>query len=248
VTVSRPYVAHASIGPSAALAKYDADAATLEIVSHGQGMHPLRRNLALALEIEEASIHCRHADGPGCYGHNGADDAALDAAIVAMARPGRWVRAQWRREEGFGFEPVGPAMLVKARATVDAGGCLVDWTRAIWCPVDVQRPGAPGVVMLAARALRPLPPWGPPQDPPPERGYGGALNAFPLYDVGPIHIRHHLTERAPVRTSALRGLGALPNVFAIESLIAELALRVDAAPLAYRLPLLDTGPEGPRGH
>jgi len=242
VTVSRPYIAHASIGPSAALARYDADAATLEIVSHGQGMHPLRRNLALALEINEASIHCRHADGPGCYGHNGADDAALDAAIVAMARPGQWVRSQWRREEEFGFEPVGPAMLVTARATVGADGRPKDWTTDIWSPVHVQRPGAPGVVMLAAQALRPLPPWGPPQDPPPERGYGGARNAFPLYDVGPTHIRHHMTERAPVRTSALRGLGALPNVFAIESLIDELAVKAGVDPMAYRLTLLGKVP------
>lgn len=236
LTVSRPYVAHASMGPSAALARF-ADG-TLEICSHGQGMHPLRRNLALALEMDEAAIHCRHIDGPGCYGHNGADDAALDAAIVALERPGRWVRAQWRREEEFGFEPVGPAMLVKVRAELDSGGKPTGWMTDVWSPVHVQRPGAPGVVMLAAQALRPLPAWGPPVDPPPERGYGGARNAFPAYDVGPVHVRHHLTERAPVRTSALRGLGALPNVVAIEGLIDELAAKAGADPVDYRLDLL----------
>lgn len=242
LTVSRPYIAHAAIGPSAALARYDAEQDLLEILSHGQGMHPLRRNLALALEIDEARIHCRHVDGPGCYGHNGADDAALDAAIVALARPGQWIRAQWRREEEFGFEPVGPAMLVKVQATAGDDGRPTSWTTDIWSPVHVQRPGAVGVVMLGAQALRPLPAWGPPQDPPPERGFGGARNAFPLYDVGPAYIRHHLTERAPVRTSALRGLGALPNVYAIECLIDDLAAKAGVDPVAYRLSLLEDDP------
>lgn len=237
IAITRPYVAHASIGPSAALARWHDG--RLEVLSHGQGMHPLRRNLAAALEIDEAAVHCRHADGPGCYGHNGADDAALDAAICAIERPGTWIRAQWRREEEFQFEPVGPAMLVKIRAVVGSDGKPVDWTTDIWSPVHVQRPGAPGVVMLGAQALRPLPPWGAPVDPPPERGYGGARNAFPLYAVGGTRVRHHLLERAPVRTSALRGLGALPNVFAIEGLMDALAAKAGQDPLAYRLALLD---------
>jgi len=236
IVVTRPYVAHASLGPSVALVKFEDG--KLEVRSHGQGMHPLRRNLAGALGLDEADIHAVHVDGPGCYGHNGADDAALDAAIVAMAKPGHWIRAQWRREEEFAYEPVGPAMRVRIRATVDGDGQPVDWATDIWSPVHVQRPGAPGVVMLAAQALRPLPPWGPPVDPPPARGFGGPRNAFPLYDVGGTRIRHHLTERAPIRTSALRGLGALPNVFAIESLMDELAARAGVDPVAYRLNLL----------
>ena len=237
IVVTRPYVAHASLGPSVALCRYRDG--RLEVRSHGQGMHPLRRNLAAALGLEESQVHAVHVDGPGCYGHNGADDAALDAAIVAMAKPGVWIRAQWRREEEFGYEPVGPAMRVRIRATVDAGGRPTSWTTDIWSPVHVQRPGAPGVVMLAAQALRPLPPWGPPVDPPPERGYGGPRNAFPYYAVGPQRIRHHLTERAPIRTSALRGLGALPNVFGLEGLMDELAGRAGVDPVDYRLSLLE---------
>ena len=237
IAVTRPYIAHASLGPSAALARF-ADG-KLEVLSHGQGMHPLRRNLALALDLAEDAVHARHVDGPGCYGHNGADDAALDAAIVALARPGRWIRLQWRREEEFAFEPVGPAMLVKIKATVNDAGEPIDWTTDIYSPVYVQRPGAPGVVMLAAQALGPLPDWGPPVDPPPERGYGGPRNAFPLYRAGAVHVLHHLTEKAPVRTSALRGLGALPNVFAIEGLMDKLAANAGQDPLDYRLALLD---------
>lgn len=238
LTVSRPYVAHASLGPSCALALMD-EGSHLHIWSHGQGMHNLRKNLGAALGLDLAQITAKHLHGPGCYGHNGADDAALDAALLARAHPGQTIRVQWRREEEFGFEPVGPAMLVKAEAVVDATGKPTHWTTEVWSPVHVQRPGNPAVVMLAGQAILPAPAWEPPVDPGEERGGGGTRNAFPLYRTGAAVVRHHLTERAPVRTSALRGLGALPNVVAIEGLMDELANRAAADPLAYRLGLLE---------
>jgi CO/xanthine dehydrogenase Mo-binding subunit len=232
LTVSRPYVAHASLGPSCALARMDADG-KLSIWSHGQGMHNLRKNIGAALKIDIDRIWAKHLHGPGCYGHNGADDAALDAAILARAHPGKTIRVQWRREEEFGYEPLGPAMLVKAEAVVDAAGLPVQWTADIWSPVHVQRPGNPAVVMLGSQALAP------PVDPGEERGGGGTRNGFPLYKTGPQRVRHHLTERAPIRTSALRGLGALPNVVAIEGLMDDLAARAGADPVQYRLDLLE---------
>src|SRR6185503_2219001 len=103
ITVSRPYIAHASMAPSCALALFKDGQLTVQ--SHGQGMHPLRKNLAQALNLPIESITARHLHGPGCYGHNGADDAALDAALVACQLPGRTIRLQWRREEEFAFEP-----------------------------------------------------------------------------------------------------------------------------------------------
>ncbi len=238
LTISRPYVAHASLGPSCALARMDADG-QLKIWSHGQGMHNLRKNIGAALDIDIENIWAKHLHGPGCYGHNGADDAALDAAILAHAHPGQTIRVQWRREEEFGYEPLGPAMLVKAEAVVNDAGNPVQWTADVWSPVHVQRPGNPAVVMLGGQALLPPPPWEPPVDPGEERGGGGTRNAFPLYTTGPQRVRHHLTERAPIRTSALRGLGALPNVVAIEGLMDELAARANVDPLAYRLNLLN---------
>jgi nicotinate dehydrogenase subunit B len=237
VTVTRPYVAHASLGPSVALARWENK--KLDIWSHGQGMHPLRRNLALSLNIDENSIRARHADGPGCYGHNGADDAALDAAIVALEIPNTWIRMQWKRDEEFAFEPVGPAMQVDIETILDANGNPTDWTTNIWSPVHVQRPGAPGVVMLGAKSLGAVVPEGDPADPPPERGYGGPRNAFPAYRVGQTHIHHHLTREPAVRTSALRGLGALPNVCAIERMMDLAALEAGKDPVEYRLSLLN---------
>ena len=94
--------------------------------SHGQGMHPLRRNLAESLGLQAESISTRHLHGAGCYGHNGADDVALDAALLARASNGRPVRLQWMRDDEFKWEPYGAAMTMRARGAV-ADGKVVDW-------------------------------------------------------------------------------------------------------------------------
>jgi CO/xanthine dehydrogenase Mo-binding subunit len=235
-TVSRPYVAHASMSPSCALAEYRDGHLTVH--SHGQGMHPLRKNLGAVLGLPLEAITCKHLHGAGCYGHNGADDAALDAALVAMRLPGKTIRLQWRREEEFGFEPVGPAMLVTLHVALDGKGRPADWTSEIWSPTHVQRPGSGSGYMLASEALPNPPPEVKPTDPPEARGGGGTRNAVPLYDVPAHRIVHHLVQRAPVRTSALRGLGALPNVYAIEMLMDELAAKAGEDPVAYRLSIM----------
>ena len=105
-------------------------------------------------------------------------------------------------------------------------------------PTHVQRPGSGSGYLLASEALANPPPEVTPTDPPEARGGGGTRNAVPLYDVPAHRILHHLVLRPPVRTSALRGLGALPNVYAIESLMDELAARVGEDPVAYRLSIL----------
>lgn len=235
-TFSRPYIAHASMAPSCALAEFRGGHLTVR--SHGQGMHPLRRNLADVLGLPLESITAQHLHGAGCYGHNGADDAALDAALVAMRLPGKCIRLMWRREEEFGFEPVGPAMLVTLHVDLDERGRPADWTTEIWSPTHVQRPGAGTGFLLAAEALANPPPEVAPFDPTEQRGGGGTRNALPIYDVPAHRIVHHLVMRPPVRTSALRGLGALPNVYAIESLIDDLAARVGEDPVTYRLSIL----------
>src|SRR5262249_62001468 len=112
--------AHASIAPSCGLAEYRDG--HLTVWTHAQGVFPLRAILAQTLGLEPQNISVRHVQGPGCYGHNGADDAAAHAALIAMQMPGRPSRVRWRREEEFVFEPVSPAMLGKVRAALhDAG-------------------------------------------------------------------------------------------------------------------------------
>jgi nicotinate dehydrogenase subunit B len=234
-TYSRPYIAHASIAPSCALAEYRGG--YLEVWSHTQGPYPLRAALSLVVGLPQDRITVHHAQGAGCYGHNGADDVAIDAAVIAMQVPDRCIRVQWRREEEFGFEPVGSAMSVTVRAAVDDAGRPVDWTQEIWSATHVQRPSMGGN-MLTHEALPTPPPDPKPTDPPETGGGGGTRNGIPLYNIKARRIVHHLVLQAPVRTSALRGLGALPNVFAIECFMDELAERAGVDPVSYRLALV----------
>lgn len=234
-TYTRAHLAHASIAPSCALAVYKDN--HLSVWTHCQGVFPLRGALSRSLGLDPSAISVHHVQGAGCYGHNGADDAAADAAIIAMQLPGEPIRVRWRREEEFAFEPVSPAMVVKVRAAVDENGRPADWTAEIWSATHNGRPGS-GANLLGAEAL-PKPPVAPPPSEVPEAAGGGATrNADPLYDVASKRIIHHMITEPPVRTSALRGLGAMPNVFAMECFVDELAERAGKDPVAYRLDLL----------
>jgi CO/xanthine dehydrogenase Mo-binding subunit len=232
---TRMHIAHASVGPSSALALYRDG--HLTVWSHTQGVYPLKAALARMLKLDPAHISVKHAQGPGCYGHNGADDAAADAAVIALRRPGVPIRVRWRREEEFGFEPVSPAMLTTVRAILDDQGRPVDWTTEIWSGRHSSRPGGGGN-LLAAEALPDPPPAPPPADPPESNGGGGTRNGEPLYAFPAKRIVHHLVAETPVRTSSLRGLGATINVFAIESAMDELAERAGIDPVEYRLSVL----------
>jgi CO/xanthine dehydrogenase Mo-binding subunit len=231
-TYTRGHLAHASIAPSCALALYRDD--HLTVWTHCQGVFPLRAALARMLKLDPSAISVRHVQGPGCYGHNGADDAAADAAAIAVRMPGRPIRVRWRRQEEFAFEPVSPAMVVKVRATLDAAGYPSDWTTEIWSGTHQGRPGG-GATLLAAEALPNPPPVPAPTDVPDAAGGGATRNGEPLYDFPSKRIIHHLVPETPRRTSALRSLGAMPNIFALESFIDELAERAKQDPVAYRL-------------
>jgi nicotinate dehydrogenase subunit B len=232
-TYTRPYQAHASIGPSCAVAQWQDG--TLTVWTHSQGVFPLRSDLAKVLGIDTKDIRCIHAEGAGCYGHNGADDVALDAAVLARATAGRPVKLQWMREDEFGWEPYGSAMVMKLAGGLDTQGNVVAWTHELWSHPHSTRPGSSsGVNLLAARYLgRPSPPV-PPADVPQPSG-GSDRNAIPLYEFGHVKVVKHYLAQAPLRTSALRTLGGYANVFALESFVDELAGAAGADPLEFRL-------------
>ncbi len=232
-TYSRPYVSHASLGPSCALA-HEQDG-VLEIWTHAQGVYPLRANIAGTLGRDAEAIIVRHSHGAGCYGHNGADDAALDAAIIATLLPGVPVRVLWSRADEFGFAPVGTAMQVRTEAVLDDAGYPVDLTTTITSGVHVNR--GPGR-LLAARTLPGAPPLPEPAESSDPYPGAGTRNAVPYYDIPATRYVHHLVTSSPIRTSALRGLGAVVNVFALESFLDELAEIGGHDPVAYRLRLL----------
>jgi nicotinate dehydrogenase subunit B len=238
---TKPYMSHGSIGPSCSVAELKDD--KLTVWTHSQGVFPLRSELVKALKLPAASIRCIHAEGSGCYGHNGADDVALDAALLARAVPGHPVRLQWMRDDEFGWEPYGPAMVMRAKAALGSDGKVADWEYEVWSNTHSTRPeSTSGTNVLAAWYLAEPQKMGPPTSPPQPAG-GGDRNAIPLYDFPSQRVVHHFVQDMPIRVSALRTLGAYANVFALESFIDELAAAAGADPVAFRLAHL----KDPRG-
>jgi CO/xanthine dehydrogenase Mo-binding subunit len=233
---TKPYICHAPIGPSCAVAQWTGEA--LAVWTHSQGIFNLRRDLALALRVPESSIIVRHVEGSGCYGHTGADDAALDAALLARAAQGRPVQVQWMREDEFAWAPCGSAMAIELAAEVDADGNIVEWTHELWSNGHSHRPGRSDSPTLVAAWHLGQPFTRPSALNMPLPAGGADRNAIPLYDFPNQRVVNHYVRDMPVRTSALRSLGAYANVFAIESFIDELALEARADPVAYRLRFL----------
>jgi CO/xanthine dehydrogenase Mo-binding subunit len=230
---TRSYLSHASIGPSCAVAWLKDGRIT--VWSHTQGAFPLRGDLAKVLGMQNSQVDVVHVPGAGCYGHNGADDVALDAALVARAVAGVPVKLQWMRDDEFAWAPFGPGMAMRVEAALASDGKIVDWSYDVWSNSHAMRPGqAGGVNLLAAWDLSaPFAKTPPPHIPQP---FGdGDRNAVPFYELPRKEIRNHLLLDTPIRNGSFRTLGAHGNIFAIESFMDELADVAGIDPLAFRL-------------
>ena len=231
---TRPYIAHASIAPSCAMAQWSGD--RLHVWTHSQGVYLLRADLALVLKLPAENITVEHMEGAGCYGHNAADDVALDAALLAKAANGRPVRVQWSRQGEMSDAPFGAAMAIEIEIDLDAQGEIVDWRHSIWGNGHVARPGrAAQPALLAGYELANPFPRMVSTNPPQSNGGGSDRNSIPLYDFPSWRIESHRLTTMPIRTSALRTLGGQGNVFAIESILDEIAAERDEDPVAFRL-------------
>ena len=230
-TYTRPYQAHGSIGPSCAVAQLiDGE---MTVWTHTQGVYPDRQGIAEMLRMPPASVRLIHVEGSGCYGHNGADDAAADAALIARALPGRPVRVQWMREQEHAWEPFGPAMVTKLKASLDSNGKIADWHFDVWSNTHSMRPGGAGSMLAAQHMAQPFAVPAPRPLPLPEGG--GDRNAIPIYAFPNAQVVHHFIPAMPLRISAMRALGAYHNVFSIESFMDELAGLANADPVEFRL-------------
>jgi len=232
---TRPYQSHGSIGPSCAVAQF-ADGA-MTVWTHTQGVYPDRAGIAQMLKMQPSSVHLIHVEGSGCYGHNGADDAAADAALIARAMPGVPVRVQWMREQEHAWEPYGPAMVTKLKASLDDAGKIADWNFEVWSNTHSMRPGGAGCMLAAQHMAQPI--ALPAAKPIPLPEGGGDRNAIPIYTFPNAHVVHHFIPAMPLRISAMRALGAYHNVFSIESFMDELADLAGADPIEFRLRHLD---------
>jgi len=228
---SRPCLLHGSIGPSCAVALWENAGVT--VWTHSQGVYPLRKALAELLRLPADRVRCIHVEGAGCYGHNGADDVAADAALAARAVPGRPVRLQWTREQEHGWEPMGSAMVVELQATLGADGRIADWRHDVWSNTHSTRPVSAGGLLAGREVDPPFAQPAPRPIPMPEGG--GQRNGSPLYALANAKGVYHFVEQMPVRVSALRSLGAHMNVFAIECFMDELAKAAGVDPVAFRL-------------
>jgi CO/xanthine dehydrogenase Mo-binding subunit len=231
---TRPYIAHGSIAPSCAMAQWEAD--EVHVWTHSQGVYLLRADLALVLKLPVENITVEHMEGAGCYGHNAADDVALDAVLLAKAAGGRPVRVQWSRADEMTHAPFGAAMAIEIAADLDAHNEIISWRHAVWSNGHAARPGrASQPALLAAFELENPFPRMISTNPPQANGGGGDRNAIPLYDFPSWTIESHRLLTMPVRTSALRTLGGQGNVFAIESFLDEIAAEHGEDPVAFRL-------------
>ena len=236
---SRPFLAHASIAPSCAVARWEPDG-RVTVWSHSQGIYRLRDAIAQALGLDAGQVVIEHAQNAGSYGHNAADDAAFDAVLLARAVPGQPVQVRWSRADELAWGPFGSAMVAEVQAGLDDSGRLTGWQYDVWSQGHVSRPGYAGVPGLLAASHRadpfPAPAAG---DPPLASGGGTARNSVPIYAVGPRRVTAHRLTETSLRSSSLRSLGAFMNVFAIESCIDEVAAAVGADPLQLRLTHLE---------
>jgi nicotinate dehydrogenase subunit B len=234
-TYTRPYQSHGSIGPSCAVAQ--SVNGMMTVWTHTQGVYPDRQGIAEMLRVPQASVRCIHVEGSGCYGHNGADDAAADAALIARALPGVPVRVQWMREQEHAWEPFGPAMVTKLKASLDGNGSIADWNFEVWSNTHSMRPGGAGSMLAAQHMAQPF--AVPAAKPLPLPEGGGDRNAIPIYKFPNAHVVHHFLPDMPVRISSMRALGAYHNVFSIESFMDELADAAGADPVEFRLKHLE---------
>jgi CO/xanthine dehydrogenase Mo-binding subunit len=226
-----PMQSHASLGPSCAVADVRADAATVWTAS--QGTHGNRNTFARFLGLPREKVRLIYLEGSGCYGMNGHEDAAADAAILSRAI-GRPVRVQWSREDEHGWDPKGPPQLLDISGAVGADGRILDWRTEMWLPRTTR--GLPNIPLLAPEAagLDTV------------RGLNPGLisqNGDPPYAADYIQVTAHWLKDAPLRPAPIRSPGKPANCFAVESFVDELAAAAGLDPVAFRL----NGLKDPRG-
>jgi CO/xanthine dehydrogenase Mo-binding subunit len=219
-----PHQMHGSIGPSCAIASVTADGATLW--SPTQSSFNLRDAVAMVLAMPRDKVRLIWVEGSGCYGHNGADDATGDAALLSQA-VGKPVRVQWMRHDEHGNEPKGAAMVMEVAGGLDPQGGVAAWDYQVWSPGHAGRPAANGPGNVLAGAQLGLPDNLAPN--------GADRNARPTYVFPNARVRLHLLQSTVLRVSSLRGLGSPQNTFANESFIDELAHAAGADPIEFRI-------------
>ncbi len=218
-----PMQSHASLGPSCAVADVRADGATIWTAS--QGMHDNVETYARFLKLPKEKVRLIYLEGAGCFGMNGHEDAAADAAIISQAI-GKPVRVQWTRADEHGWDPKGPPQLIELKATLDGDGRIAEWRTDMWIPqttkgllniplVGPQAAGLDNIVGLNTGLI--------------------SQNGDPPYEADHIEVVAHWLKEAPLRPAPLRSPGKPANCFAVEGFTDELAHAAGVDPVEFRL-------------
>jgi len=218
-----PMQSHGSIGPSCAVADVTAEAATIWTAS--QGTHGNQKTFARFLGLPIDKVRLIYLEGSGCYGMNGHEDAAADAAILSRAA-GKPVRVQWSREDELGWDPKGPPQLLDLAGTVTVDGRILDWRTEMWLPKTTK--GMPNIPLLAPEAagIEHI------------AGLNAGLisqNGDPPYAADSVQVVAHWLNHTPLRPAPIRSPGKPANCFAVESFVDELAAAAGADPVDFRL-------------
>jgi nicotinate dehydrogenase subunit B len=211
---------HGSIGPSCAVADYQDG--KLRVWTASQGTHTLRKQLANMLGMKPEDVRCTYLEGAGCYGRNGHEDAAADAALLAREL-GKPVRVQWSRADEHGWDPKGPPTLLEHRAALDSSGNLVAWEGELFAP-DRSKPFAVTLTTAEHAGL------------PRDDAFPGNIHqgmAIP-YAVPNIMSTAHWLAETPFRPSWIRTPGRMQNTYANECFMDECAAAANADPVEYR--------------
>lgn len=224
-----PFQAHSSIGPATAVADVRPDGVT--VYAAAQGVYQLQSGLAVLLDLPPESIQVVHREGPGCYGHNGADDAAADAAVISQLL-GKPVRVQWSRQDEFVWARKGPATVARVQAHLDDSGRICDWESDLWTSTHGGRAFVPERFVAGQLLAR----VSGPND---SVFVGGDRNGPVNYDLPRQKVTMHWLPRPAIPGSSLRALGSTANSFANESFMDELAAEAGVDPLEFRLRHLD---------
>ena len=227
-TYYHPYHAHASMGPSCAVAEVKGDQVT--VWASTPGPYPLSGALAQLLNLPVEQVHVIHVEGAGAYGQNGSDDAAADAVILAQA-VGRPVRVQWTRKDEFVWEPKSPAMVMEVHAGLDAQGNVIAWDYHVWSPSHTNRPRVANQ-LITTQLLNGQPAL------PSRFSFGAERNAPTNYAFPAQRVTVHYVSNSYLHVSSFRTLGGMQNTFANESFMDELAAVAGVDPLEYRLSYL----------
>ncbi len=224
-TFYQPYHAHASIGPSCAVADVHDDQIT--VWASTPGPYPLSGTLAKLLDVTPDRVHLIHVEGAGSYGQNGSDDAAADAVILSKA-VGKPVRLQWSRQDEFVWEPKAPAMVMEVSGGLDAQGNVIAWDYHVWSPSHVARAHSPEQLvagqLLSGQASSKF-----------GFSFGAERNAPTNYSFPNQQVTVHYITDSPLRASSFRSLGGAENTFANESFMDELASAAGVDAVEFRL-------------